>query len=123
MLASSPFMVSETCSHVTSRDSPKWRAYSQAWSDSGRVFFSPPRSKRRQKETCFLKNKVSFLSTLPFIFQCICERESPCAKDEICVPDYEDDAKHFCKCIGSGKASTKMWMTHLFIFVSLTFIK
>ena len=67
----------------------------------------------------FFKNKVSFLSTLPFIFQCICERKSPCRKDEICVPDYEDDAKHFCKCIGSGKVSIKILISHLFIFFSL----
>ncbi|CAH3117300.1 unnamed protein product [Porites lobata] len=29
----------------------------------------------------------------------ICERESPCINDEVCIPDYEDDAKHSCKCI------------------------
>ena len=34
------------------------------------------------------------------IFQSLCERESPCAKDEVCIPDHEDDARHFCKCIG-----------------------
>ena len=74
---------------------------------------------KKTKGDLFLKNKVSFLSSLPFIFQCICERESPCIKDEICVPDYEDDAKHFCKCIGSGKASIKILISYLFIFFSL----
>lgn len=53
--------------------------------------------------------KQNFKHSFVF-FQSICEKESPCAEDEICIPDYEDDTNHFCKCIGLGKAPRHIWI-------------
>ena len=75
------------------------------------LLFSSSIEKKTKGDLFFKKSRFVYIAF--YILKCICERESPCAKDEICVPDYEDDAKHFCKCIGSGKASFKILISHL----------